>query len=101
MRRRNYYASEDAGSDLEGLFDRLEYYAPPYFYFGAHPGDGADYGFWLREDWEAAFDGLKVSDLAEVPKGYRGEVVHINDHGNMSLYCKGRNGQFREVWAIV
>ncbi len=101
MRRRNYFGSEDAGTDLENLFDCLEHYAPPYFYFGAHSGDGTDYGFWLREDWEEAFDGLKVSDLAAVPKDYSGEVVHINDHGNMSLYRKGRNGQLREIWAIV
>lgn len=95
-----YYESEDADYDLESLFDALDTYCAPYFYFGAHPGDGADYGYWLSEGFEDDFDGLKVTDLCEVPKGYTGEVLHVNDHGNMSLYAYSR-GRRREVWAIV
>jgi hypothetical protein len=95
-----YYDSEDAGYDLESLFDALQEYAGPYFYFGAHPGDGSDYGFWLSEDFEREFDGLKVSDTSEIPGNYRGEVLHVNDHGNMTLYVKSARG-LREVWAVV
>ena len=85
---------------LSDLFDALNDYAPPYCYFGSHPGDGADYGFWPIDGFEEDFDGLKVSDTSEVPKGYSGEVMHVNDHGNVTLYS-AKNGKLREVWSMV
>lgn len=101
MEQDGYYQSEDAGWDLnEFLFDALNEYCLPYFYFGSHPGDGADYGYWLSEGFEDEFDGLKVDDLSEVPTGYTGEVLLVNDHGNMSLYAYSR-GRGREIWGIV
>lgn len=95
-----YYGSDEASYDLEALFDALEAYCLPYFYFGAHPGDGSDYGYWLPEDFTDEFDGLKVNDTSEVPKGYTGEVLHVNDHGNCTLYACSR-GKLRELWAVV
>lgn len=94
------FDSDDAGFVLEELFDALNEYAPPYFYFGAHEGDGSDYGFWCGID-DSTFDGLKVEDTGDVPRGYRGEVLHINDHGNMTLYVCNARGKLREIWGIV
>lgn len=41
-----WWHSEDAIALLESLTDALDSYAPEGYYFGAHPGDGSDYGFW-------------------------------------------------------
>lgn len=123
MESEEYYESGDAGYDLESLFDALGEYAGPYFYFGAHPGDGSDYGYWLSENWDEEFVdalhngapalrkpfpnepvnrgiSLKVNDLSEIPSWFRGEVAVVNDHGNVTLYVKNSRG-LREVWAIV
>ena len=35
---------------MEDLFDELDILSPEGFYFGAHPGDGSDFGFWECED---------------------------------------------------
>jgi hypothetical protein len=95
-----YWQDEVSDFDLEELTGILENHSLPYFYFGAHPGDGADFGWWLCESFQEDFDGLKVSDTSEVPRGYTGEVLHVNDHGNMTLYSVSR-GRMREVWGVV
>jgi hypothetical protein len=92
--------SEDAGEIVNELTDELQAFAPPYAYFGSHPGDGADYGYWLSDDIGYCFDGLRVDDTSEVPSDYSGEVLHVNDHGNMTLYVAD-NGNLTEVWALV
>lgn len=95
-----YFESEEAGYDLEELFNILDAHSLPYFSFSAHEGDGADYGWWLSSSFADDFDGLKINDLSEMPKGYTGEMAVINDHGNVTLYGVKR-GRTHEVWAIV
>ena len=80
------------------LFDTLDEFAPPYAYFGANEGDGSDYGFWPAID---NFDGLRVADISEIPADYRGEVLHVNDHGNATLYVQTARNKLREIWSIV
>lgn len=128
VNRKDYYTTEESGYDLEELTDVLNEYAAPYFYFGSHPGDGADYGFWLSESWDEDFINvdedvvypkrsisgtfshvftrddmpcsIKVNDLIWVPNWFRGEVAHVNDHGNVTLYVKTAR-KLKEIWSIV
>ena len=111
----DYYNCEDSDYDMDSLFNALQEIAGPYFYFGSHPGDGSDYGFWLCEDVaEMVKDsgGYVVSDVAEIsvdkiredgwPESGHVDVLHVNDHGNVTLYdyaCK--TNVFTEIWAIV
>lgn len=95
-----YFDNEVSSWDLESLFNMLNSHALPYMYFGSHPGDDSDYGFWISESVEYDYDGLKVSDTSEVSDSYTGEVLHVNDHGNMTLYT-AKKGKLTEVWSVV
>ena len=94
-------AEEYASEIVNDLMDSLSEFAPPLAYFGSHPGDGADYGFWLSEDFQSYFDGLQVEDTADIPRNYRGEVLHVNDHGNATLYVAMSRGKLKEIWSLV
>lgn len=98
---KNAPSEEELNELVTELMDALNEYAPAYGYFGAHPGDGSDYGFWLSESFEEDFDGLKVSDTSEVPRGYKGELAQVSDHGNVTLLVANGRGKFREVWGLV
>src|SRR4029077_14690750 len=75
----DYFDGDDASEDLQELFDALDCYSPQGFYFGSHPGDGADYGWWLSESFTEDFDGLRVDDLSDVPRDYFGSILLVND----------------------
>lgn len=95
---------EQAGEVLQELAQALNDVCQPYMYFGAHDGDGCCYGFWPDIDGleRGVREGevLKVNDTSEVPRSYRGLVVHVNDHGNVTLYYS-RRGERRELWSCV
>jgi hypothetical protein len=94
---------EDDACELvnETLPDALSQFAPAYGYFGAHPGDGADFGYWVDVDSVKEQVGFVSSRRAEYPADdFSGEWLHVNDHGNCTLYVR-ENGNDREVWSIV
>lgn len=87
---------------LEELFDALNEYAPEFCYFGAHPGNGSDFGFWLDSD--ALDDARRYGECIELKDHLDAEEVaqlitaaaadyayHVNDHGNVTIYnCNGQ-----------
>ena len=95
-----YFTDADEASDLlNQLFEDLSACAPAYAYFGAHPGDGADFGFWpdldgLESDaQEVRIQGEPVLKVDSLPA----YIAEVNDHGNVTLY----EVEYKQVWSIV
>ena len=91
-----YFESEHCQEDIEFLSDALNEYAPVGCYFGTHPGDGSDFGFWPCEDLH---DALMNQDVLHVgPKDTRPEyIMETNDHGNVTMY----RVELVEEWSCV
>lgn len=87
----------------ETLFDMLQSFAPPYTYFSAHPGDGADFGFWLSdiEDIRDQVEFVSSKEQEYPPSDFRGEWLHVNDHGNCTLYVRVADDRDNEIWSVV
>ena len=97
-----YLDSEEAEDDIHCLMDELNSMAPPYVYFGAHCGDGSDFGFW--PDWDAMEQAvldremIKVFDLADIRNTYTGAVMVVNDYGYVTFGI-AEDGGFFSIWA--
>jgi hypothetical protein len=97
-----FWQSEDAMWDMEALTDALQECCPPFVYFGAHPGDGSDFGFWPDMDTlnmaiqeaEASGDPSNGDDQTLSMEGI---IVQVNDHGNVTVMDLDRN----ELWSVV
>lgn len=46
----DWWNSDEAFWFYMELHELLEGYAPEGYYFGSHPGDGSDFGFWKSEE---------------------------------------------------
>ena len=110
MEREDYYESGDAHDDLnETVFDMMDCYTPPYCYFGNIVGDGSCFGCRIDHEsiQESVFDHdvyYTKEDGSGVPKGYRGYIMSVNDHGNMTLYKRVSFGTgYRDIvqWSVV
>ncbi len=75
--------SEDGEQFIEEISDVLGEFAPPYCYFGAHYGDGADFGFWPSFDSIEELPTVEDSDGA-IALGE--DCKAVNDHGNVTVY---------------
>lgn len=102
---------EDLASEMvNGLQDVLSNnFAPMYGYFGSHEGDGSDFGYWVNVDHAKEDVGFVSSEDQEFPDDdFRGAWLHVNDHGNCTLYVRETAGagsddsyQDEEIWSLV
>jgi len=92
----NEWETEELGYLLAQVTTALEELCPPFVYFGTHPGDASDFGFFPDYDAleEAKNDGCVHGDYCFLPDG---EVLQISDHGNILLM----DSTFNELWSIV
>ena len=74
---------EEAGELVGELMDALNEFSPPFVYFGSHPGDGADFGYWPDADTKY----LPDSNV----------LVQVSDHGNIVVMDMDR----KELWSCV
>ena len=100
---------EQAQETLDELRFLLEDSCPPFVYFGTHPGDGADFGFWV--DWdklEEARQYIKIfpNEQPERPNNLEPDdeylrdynvMVQVSDHGNVTVMDMERN----VLWSVV
>ena len=82
------YDSEDASYMVDELIDALNEYAPPHMRFGAHEGDGADFGWWPTDfdDCERVAEQSGKNGECEFVDIDCNIYVEVNDHGNMAVY---------------
>ena len=89
----------DAGTNIvDELLSLLDEYAPAYAYFGAHEGDGADFGFWpcidaLEEEARFSSNEVWKIDAGDEPS----YIMSVSDHGNVTLY----RVTLEEEWSCV
>lgn len=102
---------EDLASEIVNELEEVlsNNFAPMYGSFGALPDDGADFGFWIDVDHAKESVDFVSSREQEFPDDdFRGEWLHVNDHGNCTLYVRqdagagsDDNHQDEEIWSIV
>ena len=78
------------------------WFTPPFAYFGAHPGDGSDFGFWPMkiDDIKEQIEFFSTKDREYPDHDFVGEWLHINERGNCTLYVR-EVGNDTEIWSVV
>ena len=98
---------EEIRSDIlnNDLWNALNDRCPSYVYFGANEGDGCNYGFWINfdslEDDVKNGEVLKVNDTSEIPSDYKGYIMLVNDHGNVTLYEQTSKRSRKKIWSCA
>ncbi|CAG0985818.1 hypothetical protein PHYC_02017 [Phycisphaerales bacterium] len=97
-------ADSDEGAEVLGDLEQgLNDLAPPYCYFGAHPGDGADFGYWVDLDAierDRREGSLPSGDSLPADGSSIGHYLHVSDHGNLEYYIWDGRG-WRSEWGVV
>lgn len=88
------YDGEELLEVITELEDILNEMALPYTYFGAHEGDGSDFGFW--PSWGELDDLPRLEDFPNTLPA-DDDFMMVNDHGNVSVY--GADGKL--IWDCV
>lgn len=90
--------SGHAADLVDELQDALDHWAPEYCRFGAHEGDGADFGFWpVMEQIEE----LPQFDNYDPPSDFVGDFRVVTDHGNVTVRRRFGNRREKTILAIV
>lgn len=89
-----YCETEESSFDIEELANALDSIAPPFIYFGSHPGDGADFGYWISDD---AIEMGKQDRELTITEDLTKYTLQVNDHGNMELY----KTTHEPIWSCV
>jgi hypothetical protein len=95
----------------DGAIDWLNEQETRSFLYWAHDGDAGAFGLWPNVDGakeDCAFVSRKECDETTDPDNadypyadYRGEWLHVSDHGNCTLYVRQGDGTDKEIWSIV
>lgn len=92
---------DELGSDLVNeLEDALNRHAPYCMTFGAHDGDGADFGWWPCMDIIEELPCFDGASEAREEKHF-GEFRTVTDHGNVDVWNRRGNGRIVHVIGIV
>tara|TARA_R100000306_G_scaffold23842_2_gene27194 strand:+ start:486 stop:1025 length:540 start_codon:yes stop_codon:yes gene_type:complete len=86
---------EEASSILNDLSEAINQYCLPYTYFGAHPDDGADFGFWIEVDNlnEAIEDSKKITEtMRDEGKLHEDEELWLQECDCQEDDCIGKHG---------
>lgn len=90
----------DWSDDCDSLLsDHAQRYDMPNVSYGPFEHGGA-IGYYVHIEGAKEDSDLVVNDTSEVPRGFSGYVLHVNDHGNVTAYRYSR-GKSRELWAVV
>jgi hypothetical protein len=64
---------------IESATELLESLAPAGFYFGSNPGDGADIGFFVTDEWADALERMGMGN--DCPNGWASLIRDLEDAG--------------------
>ena len=101
--RRQAAQLDDADHGEEGmellvkLIDDLNAHAPAYCYFGAHPADHSDFGFWVEDEARQAMERDGVRMVKSLDETEELPVALVKDDEVVRFGTLGHRG-FRPQW---